>query len=113
MSALAKRLQSQGVRILAISGDDAEDVREYFQGLKRDLHLSAAVDNEEKTRRAYALALGKEENPKTWACLVGKTGGIEWNGHHTGAERALNWLLDRYDFEIQESEEEEDDDEEE
>ena len=99
MNKLQSKYRDKGIVIIGITDEEADRVRKFVKEKGNRMGYAVAIDEEEKTARAYMKAFGVEGIPH--AFVIDKEGRIAWAGHPMeGLDKALEEIVaGRYDLE--------------
>lgn len=96
LSALQRRFASEGVVIIGISDETADEVKSWIAAGEKDMELdmayTVAVDDNDKTRTAYRTTRDSQGIPHAY--VIDKKGVVAWHGHPMdGMDRVLELVV--------------------
>lgn len=93
ISELQERYKDYGVRVIGISDEKVETVRDFLakEEWQQKMRYTVATDPDRSTHTAYMKAAGQNGIPT--AFIVGKTGKVEWIGHPMGMDTPLEQIV--------------------
>lgn len=99
LTKLQKKFADKGVVFVGISDEDEDTVTPFVNKMGKDMDYRVAIDQNDKTSKAYMAAYGINGIPH--AFVVDKSGRIIWHGHPMAdLEKTLQAVVDgKYDLE--------------
>lgn len=92
LTEMQKKYKDKGVIVVGISDEKASKVRPFVEKMGDKMDYVVAVDDSDKTGRAYMQAFGIRGIPH--AFIVGKTGDILWHGNPADPNEKMDQVLD-------------------
>lgn len=98
LTKLQKKFAEKGVVFVGISDEEEDTVRPFVTKMGEQMDYRVAIDDNDKTSKAYMAAFGVNGIPH--AFVVDKAGRIAWHGHPmSDLEKTLQAMLDgKYDL---------------
>jgi alkyl hydroperoxide reductase subunit AhpC len=92
LNALQKRFQTNGVVIVGISDESADEIKEFvLHGGGTNIQYAIAADDQRQTSLGYMKPVGQRAIP--YAFVVGTNGNLLWHGHALrGLDKALEQI---------------------
>ena len=92
LNALQKRFQTNGVVIVGISDESADEIKEFvLHGGGTNIEYAIAADDQRQTSLGYMKPVGQRAIPYTF--VVGTNGNLLWHGHALrGLDKALEQI---------------------
>ncbi|WCJ60026.1 redoxin domain-containing protein [Fontisphaera persica] len=99
LTKLQKKFADKGVVFVGISDEDEDTVKPFVTKMGEQMDYRVAIDDNDKTSKAYMAAFGINGIPH--AFIVDKGGRIVWHGHPMAdLEKTLQAMVDgKYDLE--------------
>ena len=91
LTELQERYEEDNVVIVGVTNEDAEDVQPFVEDKGEEMAYTVAIDEENKTGRAYMEAAGVQGIP--WAFVVDREGELVWHGHAMEVEAGIQTAL--------------------